>query len=67
MSELLRRKQVADQFGITVRSLDRIADLPRVKVGRAVRYRQEDVDRWVDGHRVSRYGLGVEQLAEVSA
>jgi excisionase family DNA binding protein len=52
---LLRRREVADVLGVSVRSIDRLTHsgaLPRVKIGdRAVRFRGEDVAALVERGR----------------
>lgn len=53
MTHLLSRKQAADFLGLKPQTLAKWATtgqygLPFVKVGRAVRYRQEDLERWLD-------------------
>lgn len=47
----------ADYFGVnevTVRRWVRAGLLPAVKVGKVVRFRQEDIDAFVAAHRVRR-------------
>lgn len=52
--KLLTPGQVADMLAIPVTTLARWRnerrELPWVKVGRVVRYRPEDVQRWVNDH-----------------
>jgi len=43
---LLTREEVAAQLGVSLRTVARLADtdeLPRVRIGRAVRFRERDV------------------------
>ena len=45
--QLLTRTQVAEQLAVheqTVWRLEKSGDLPRVKIGRSVRYRESDVN-----------------------
>lgn len=54
---LLTPAQAAEQLNIPVSTLARWRterrELPYVTVGRLVRYRQDDIDRWVDGNIVN--------------
>ena len=49
---LLTRREVAERFGITKRYLEIAATQgtgpPMVKMGRLVRYRASDINRWID-------------------
>lgn len=52
-TSLLTREQVAEQLGISWRTVARLAadgELPRVRFGRATRYRPEDVRALVNAH-----------------
>lgn len=56
-TQLLTDLQVADEYGINVLTLRdwrwlRVG-LPYVKVGRAVRYRRTDIERYLDEHTVA--------------
>lgn len=57
--KLMTRSELAERWGTSLRSVDRVDDLPRVKIGQKVRYRIEDVERWEAEHRENRYGLKV--------
>lgn len=55
-SELLNDKQVAAYLGITTRTLRlwRRRGLPHLKLtGRVIRYRQSDLDTWINRSRKS--------------
>ncbi|HUY31849.1 MAG TPA: helix-turn-helix domain-containing protein [Pirellulales bacterium] len=52
-STLLTREQAAEYLGVAVNTLTvwastRRYDLPVIKVGRSVRYRQADLDIWLE-------------------
>ena len=54
--QLLNRKEAADYLGIKEHTLcvwasESRYDLPYVKVGRLVKYRREDVDRFISENR----------------
>lgn len=46
MSKLLTQQDVADRLGVSVRTVRRLK-IKRVMLGRLVRYRAEDVDRYI--------------------
>lgn len=49
-------QQTATQIGLSIRTLQRLADLPRVKLSaRCVGYREADVRRWVRDPRRAGY------------
>lgn len=56
MRPLLTEDQLSEAIAVPVKTLQRwrlTSDGPRyVKAGRAVRYRPEDVELWLDGHTV---------------
>jgi excisionase family DNA binding protein len=50
---LLTARQVADRLGITAETVlrwTRRGDLPGFKLGRAIRYREADLDAWLAEH-----------------
>ncbi|GHV79153.1 hypothetical protein AGMMS49944_09440 [Spirochaetia bacterium] len=47
-SDVLTRKEAASFLKVCVTTLDRIEDLPRVKIRRGVRFRRADLDKWLD-------------------
>ncbi|GHV64388.1 hypothetical protein AGMMS49587_16670 [Spirochaetia bacterium] len=47
-SGVLTRKEAASFLKVCVTTLDRIEDLPRVKIRRGVRFRRSDLDKWLD-------------------
>lgn len=55
LSDYLTREQLAEELGLTVRSLERWAWLrtgPRItRVGRRVYYSREDVRRWLESQK----------------
>jgi excisionase family DNA binding protein len=61
--ELLTRQQVADYLKVQRCTLEQWASTgredgpPYIKVGRLVRYRREDLDRWLDSRREGRNAL----------
>lgn len=66
MSRLLNRREAADYLGMKTQTLAAWAitgkyGLPFVKVGRAVRYRQQDLD-----HLIATHMVGTPHLEEVS-
>jgi predicted DNA-binding transcriptional regulator AlpA len=54
--KLLTRSEVEDEYGIGKRYLEVAATRREgpafIKIGRSVRYRREDLDRWIMGQRV---------------
>ncbi len=56
---LLTKKQTARYLGISISSLERLADLPRIKLNGAVRFVFVDVVRFVAAHRQRADGDGV--------
>ena len=60
MKELLNVKQTAKILAISPRKLWEIAnrkDIPHVRIGRCVRYREEDIDAYVASRRVGKRGV----------
>lgn len=56
--ELLDTKQAANYLGVTPRTLEvwrcvKRHDIPYIKVGRLVKYRQGDLDTWLESRMVS--------------
>lgn len=57
-SNLLDTEQAADYLGVTPRTLEvwrcvKRHDIPYIKVGRLVKYRQADLDAWLASRTVS--------------
>jgi predicted DNA-binding transcriptional regulator AlpA len=48
--EVLSRKAAAEFMGICVTTLDRLDDLPRIKIRRRVLYRQSALIQWLAKH-----------------
>lgn len=51
MAALITVKQFCDEYGISRSTAYRLRDrheVPHVKIGRAVRIRREDAERWYD-------------------
>jgi hypothetical protein len=46
---LLSERQIAHRLSISTRSVRRM-DLPRYKIGRSIRYKLEDVDKYINRH-----------------
>ena len=46
----LNKRDAAQRLGISVRSLDRIDDLPRVKIRGKVLFRRDTLDAWSREH-----------------
>lgn len=55
MAKLLTRSEVAARLEVSLATFDRHAarDLPRVVIGRCVRFREEDVDSWLRRHQLT--------------
>jgi excisionase family DNA binding protein len=56
MARLLTADEVAEQLRVGksfIYDQARAGQLPHVKVGRYVRFHQDDLDAWVDGQRVA--------------
>lgn len=55
--EIFTRAQAADYLGVTKRYLDMQAmhctDLPMYRLGRLVRYRKADLDKWLETKKVT--------------
>lgn len=53
---LLREKQVHEEYGLTLAWLRKMLLFrkgpPFLKLNRSVYYRREDLDRWLEAHRV---------------
>lgn len=62
--EIFTRSQAAEYLGVTKRFLDMQAmhctDLPMYRIGRLVRYRKADLDKWLESKRVINKGKGNE-------
>ena len=58
--EIFTRAQAAEYLGVTKRYLDMQAmhgtDLPMYRLGRLVRYRKSDLDKWLESKRVINKG-----------
>ncbi len=56
MADLLTEKEAAQILGVQPQSLAvwrlRREKLPFLKIGRLVRYRREDIERWIVAHTV---------------
>lgn len=52
---LLRDKDVAEQLGVSIRTTEKWRSVgagpPYIRVGRLIRYKQGDIDRWIEGRR----------------
>jgi hypothetical protein len=48
--EVLSRKAAAKFMGICITTLDRLDDLPRIKIRRRVLYRQSALIQWLAKH-----------------
>ena len=64
-SGLMTREQAAEYLGLRIQTLAVWAitgryNLPMVKVGRSVRYRKSDLDRWLESRTVVSGGEVVE-------
>ncbi|GHT86948.1 hypothetical protein FACS1894137_13290 [Spirochaetia bacterium] len=55
-SDVLTRKETASFLKVCVTTLDRIKDLPRVKIRRGVRFRRADLDKWLDQQAAQTQG-----------
>ncbi|GHT94193.1 hypothetical protein FACS1894141_0390 [Spirochaetia bacterium] len=55
-SEIMTRRQAASYLQFCVTTLDRIKDLPRLKIRRGVRFRKADLDKWLDRQTVQAQG-----------
>jgi predicted DNA-binding transcriptional regulator AlpA len=53
ISEVLTRKQVAEQLHLCQVTADRL-DIPRIQVGRRVLFRKQDIERWLENHTQNR-------------
>jgi len=55
--ERFDQTHAANYLGVSIHTLEKWRSLkkgpPYLKVGHFVRYTQEDLDRWVDSHRIS--------------
>jgi len=56
-SSLLTREQAAEYLGVKAQTLAAWASqkryaLPMIRVGRSIRYRRADLDRWLDARTV---------------
>ncbi|GHT71406.1 hypothetical protein FACS1894110_24430 [Spirochaetia bacterium] len=47
-NEILTRQEAADFLRCCVTTIDRIPELPRIKLRRGVRFRRSDLDKWLD-------------------
>ena len=47
---LLTRKEMCSYLNICLSCVDRL-DIPRMKIGRSVRFRKSDVDNWLSEHK----------------
>ena len=50
MDKVMNKKEVADRMQISIRQVDYLREkdrLPCVKIGRSVRFRSEDVERYL--------------------
>ena len=47
---LLTRKEMCSYLNICLSCVDRL-DIPRMKIGRSVRFRKSDVDAWLMEHQ----------------
>lgn len=56
MEQLYTPVQVSEMLDISVKTLEKWRwerrNLPYVKLGTAVRYRESDLERWIDDHTV---------------
>lgn len=52
MDKLLTRRDIAERLQISVRQVHRFHLPAPVRLGRLVRWRQEDVDNWIAEQRV---------------
>lgn len=59
MEQLYTPAQVSEALGVSVKTLEKWRwerrNLPYVKLGTAVRYKESDLTAWLDGHTV---GIG---------
>lgn len=46
MIKLLKHEELAERWGVSPRTLWRLDDIPRVKLGRSVRYKIEDIEAY---------------------
>ena len=57
LSHSLTERAAADYIGLSVRTLQKRRferqNPPYLKIGRSVRYRQEDLDAFLDAHRIN--------------
>ncbi len=44
------RKETADFLSICLTTLDKL-DIPRIKMGRCIRYQKSDVEKWLDDNK----------------
>jgi predicted DNA-binding transcriptional regulator AlpA len=56
-TDVLTRKQAAAIIQVCVTTLDRITDLPRFKIRRAVRFRRADLDKWLERQAAQAQGV----------
>lgn len=56
MEQLYTPTQVSQTLGVSVKTLEKWRwerrNLPYVKLGAAVRYRESDLEAWLDGHTI---------------
>lgn len=50
---LLRPDEAAKALGISARTLWGLADLPKVRIGRSVRYHLEDIKEWIQKRKMT--------------
>lgn len=51
---LLRPEEAAQALGLSPRTLWGLKDLPRVQIGRSVRYDVQDIRSWIESHKGGR-------------
>jgi hypothetical protein len=54
-TKLLKHEELADRWQVTPRTLYRIGDLRRVKVGGSIRYRLQDVEAYEEKHAGTKW------------
>ncbi|GHU78784.1 hypothetical protein FACS189462_3980 [Spirochaetia bacterium] len=47
-SDVLTRSETAAILKISLTTLDRITEIPRIKLRRGVRFRRADLEKWLD-------------------
>lgn len=55
MTPLLTLAQAAAHLGVSRRTVQRATDLPRIRIGRCVRFEMEDVQQWMERHQGAVY------------